>query len=67
MVADDIPENAGDTLVSSDELGVGDVAILGDQRYVIEQVENTGGTYWDSATGTTMISKRLYCRLSSTS
>lgn len=62
VVAEGIPSD--EAFVTDEELGVGDITTLRHRRYIVERVENTGATYWDSYTGTTMISKRLYCRLS---
>ena len=47
---------------SDEELVVGAIVPLGDRRYLIERIQDKGGTEWDSAGATTIDSRLLYCR-----
>ena len=64
IVADDLDDEVDDAFVSDDELGVGDEVKLGERRYVVQRVENTGNTQWSEDTKTSLVSKRLHCRRS---
>ena len=47
---------------SDEELVVGAIVPLGDRRYLIERIQDKGGTAWDSDGATTVDSRLLHCR-----
>ena len=47
---------------SDEELVVGAIVPLGNRRYLIERIQDKGGTEWDSEGATTVDSRLLHCR-----
>ena len=62
VVNEFMEEDVDASFLSDEELVVGDTVPLGNRRYLIERIDDKGGTEWNSEGSTTMYSKLLHCR-----
>ena len=62
IVNEFLEEGVDAWFVSDEELVVGVIVPLGDRRYLIERIQDKGGTEWGSDGATTVDSRLLHCR-----